>query len=102
MPAGPAVPRISSVTDGVNLLSGTRIVSGSVKVSMSDILHPEQFRAAVDGAELRDTDVFCTDPLAQSYEFNFRLPKGIVNGPHEVRISLGRRRFAPVVIEIAQ
>jgi hypothetical protein len=90
------------VTDGVNLLSGTRIISGSVKVSMSDVLNGNEFRVALDGMEVRGIDVFCTDPIAQNYEYNFRLPKGAANGPHEIRISLGRRRFAPVPIEIAQ
>ena len=77
MPAGPLVPRIHSITDGVNLLSGTKIVTGTVKVAMTDVARPSQFHATVDGAEARDTDAFCTDPITQSYEFNFKLPETI-------------------------
>ena len=35
IPSGPAVPRVCAVTDGVNLLSGARIVSRSIKVISS-------------------------------------------------------------------
>jgi len=102
IPPGASVPRITGVTDGINLLSGTRIISGAMKVSMSDVTHPEQFRVSLNGIQLADIDWFCIDPIAQNYEFNARLPHGIGNGRHEVRISLGRRSFAPVTIEIVQ
>jgi SAM-dependent methyltransferase len=101
MPAGPAVPRICTVTDGVNLLSGARIVTGSVKVTMSEVEHPEDFRATVDGQPVRETEHFCADPLAQRYEFNFRLPEGTPAGPHAVHLALGKRDFAAVAIEVA-
>jgi SAM-dependent methyltransferase len=100
MPAAPAVPRIHGVTDGVNLLSGARIVSGTVKVTMIDVTHPEDFRATVDGREVRETDSFCTDPLDHRYEFNFLLPEATPPGWHHVRISLGRREFPPLPIEV--
>jgi len=101
MPAGPAVPRITTVTDGVNLLSGNRIVTGSVKVTMIEVTHPDQFRATVDGADAVEVDSFCADPIGQRYEFNFRLPESIRSGPHEVRIALGHRVLAPLPIEVA-
>ena len=37
VPAGPSVPRISALTDGVNLLSGNRISSGILKVTMHEV-----------------------------------------------------------------
>jgi SAM-dependent methyltransferase len=101
MPAGPAVPRITTVADGVNLLSGNRIVSGSVKVTMIEVTHPDQFRATVDGVDALEIDSFCADPIGQRYEFNFRLPEAIRTGPHEVRIALGHRTLAPLPIEVA-
>ncbi len=101
MPAGPAVPRITTIADGVNLLSGNRIVSGSVKVTMIEVMHPEQFHATIDGQDARDIDSFCADPIGQRYEFNFRLPESIGSGPHEVRISLGHRALALLPIEVA-
>jgi SAM-dependent methyltransferase len=101
MPPGPAVPRITTVTDGINLLSGTRIVTGSVKVTMLEVTHPEEWGATVDGHAVLDTESFCADPIGQRYEFNFRLTDRIGKGPHEVTVKLGRRQFPPFAIEVA-
>src|SRR5437588_1083594 len=101
MPPGPSVPRITTITDGINLLSGTRIVTRSVKVTMLEVTHPEQFRAKVDGLEVRDSDWFCADPVSQRYEFNFRLPDRVGKGPRELVVSMGKREFPPSGIEVA-
>lgn len=101
MPPGPSVPRMSTITDGINLLSGTRIVTGSVKVTMLEVTHPEQFHATVDGNDVLDTESFCADPVSQRYEFNFRLPDRIRKGHHEVTVSMGKRVFPPLAIEVA-
>jgi SAM-dependent methyltransferase len=101
MPAGPSVPSITTITDGINLLSGTRIVTGSVKITMHEVSDPTPFRVKIDGLEGREVESFCADPMTQRYEFNFRLPQGIAPGPHEVTVSLGNRTFAPLTIEVA-
>ncbi|HUA59654.1 MAG TPA: class I SAM-dependent methyltransferase [Verrucomicrobiae bacterium] len=101
VPPGPLVPRIMSLSDAVNLLSGTRIVSGLVKVTMREVVHPETFRASVDGHEAPPAEFFCVDPIVQKFEFNFRLPQAIGKGPHQLRARLGRREFAPLAIEVA-
>jgi SAM-dependent methyltransferase len=101
MPPGPSVPRILTITDGINLCSGARIVTRSVKVTMLEISDASQFRATIDGLQAVDIDSFCADPLTQRYEFNFRLPDSIRAGAHEVSVQLGRRRFAPLPIEVA-
>ena len=100
IPAGPSVPRLWSVTDGVNLLSADRIASGAVKVTLLEVEHPGQFRAALDGLPVRELEAFCTDPMAQRYEFNFRLPEGTRPGLHTIEMALGRRVFAPVAVEV--
>ncbi len=99
-PPPPPVPRILSVTDGVSCLSGTRIVTGSVKITIEETMRPEELSASVDGVALTDRDTFCADPLPPRYEINFRLPKPIVPGHHRLEVYLGRRRFAPVEIEV--
>jgi len=101
MPPGPSVPRISTITDGINLLSGARIVTRSVKVTMLEVGDASQFSAKVDGEDALDIDSFCADPETQRWEFNFRLPAGVIHGPHEVQVKLGRREFAPLAIEVA-
>jgi SAM-dependent methyltransferase len=100
IPAGPAVPRITNVTDGVNLLSANRVISRTVKVAMSDVARPEEFRAEIDGAPVAEIDSFCTDQTKQTYEFNFVLPDAVAPGPHNVYVALGRREFAPIGIEV--
>jgi SAM-dependent methyltransferase len=100
MPPGPLVPRIASVTDGINLVSGERIGSGVVKVGMTEVADPAQFHVTVGGLPIQPVDSFCTDPLLRRYEFNFTLPEDIARGRHEVRIGLGKRTFAPVPIEV--
>ena len=101
MSAGPSVPRVTTITDGINLLSGTRIVTGSVKVTMHEVGEASGFHATIEGRDVVDTESFCADPITQRYEFNFRLPEGIAPGPHEVVVRLGKRTFAPLAIEVA-
>ena len=74
IPAGPRVPRLCTVTDGINLLAARSTESGLFKVSVAEVAHPESFRATLDGRDVRDLDSFCTDPLHARYEFNFRVP----------------------------
>ena len=101
MPPGPSVPRVATITDGINLCSGTRIVTRSVKVTMLEVGDASQFRATIDGYDALEIDSFCADPLTQRYEFNFKLPEPIRAGAHAVVVELGRRRFAPLAIEVA-
>ncbi len=100
IPAGPAVPRVAQITDGVNLLLGSRTSSGIVKVRMLDLAHPEQFRATVAGRPVLGLDAFCTDPTRQTHEFNFHLPEATAPGTHELRISVGRRDIPPLALEV--
>ena len=101
MPAGPSVPRITTIADGINLLSGTRIVTGSVKVTMNEVADAAHFGATVEGLNVLDIESFCADPVSQRYEFNFRLPAQVARGPHQVLVTLGKRKFAPLDIEVA-
>ncbi|MGI8988754.1 MAG: class I SAM-dependent methyltransferase [Bryobacteraceae bacterium] len=101
IPAGPSVPRIFAVSDGVNLLSGTRIERGTVKVTLEEVKTPESFEARIDGQPVRQPEIFCTDPLNQRFEVNFFLPESTGPGLHRLEMRLGSREFAPVPIEVA-
>jgi SAM-dependent methyltransferase len=94
-------PLIATITDGINLCSGSRIVTRSVKVTMLEVADASQFHASIDGLPGLEIDAFCADPLTQRYEFNFKLPEGIRKGSHDVVVELGRRKFAPLSIEVA-
>jgi len=99
-PAGPAVPRVTTITDGVNLIYGSRIVSRCVKVTMIEVRNALTFHATVDGYDAVEIDSFCADPVTLRYEFNFKLPARIVSGKHEVVVRLGKRTFPPLPIEV--
>jgi SAM-dependent methyltransferase len=100
IPAGPAVPRLVSVSDGVNLLSTQRIESGTVKATIEEVESIGNFAATVDGVPVRKVETFRTDPLASRYEVNFQLPNESTAGAHVLRISLGSRTLTQMEIEV--
>ncbi|MBX9603498.1 MAG: methyltransferase domain-containing protein [Bryobacteraceae bacterium] len=100
IPPGPSVPFLLSVTDGVNLVSGSRIETGCVKVTMEEVLRPEEFGAEMAGRPVESIEHFCTAPRLHRYEFNFRVPAATPTGPHQLKMWLGRRRFAPYPLEV--
>ena len=100
IPAGPAVPRLVSVSDGVNLLSPQRIESGTIKATIEEVESIGSFAATVDSFPVRDVEAFRTDPLASRYEVNFRLPRGLKAGGHVLEIRLGARVLTRTGIEV--
>ncbi len=101
IPPGPTVPRIHSISDGVNLVEGTKIETRSVKMTLEEIARPYEIEARVDGVPVEGLEYFCTDPRPQRYEVNFRLPEEIGPGAHSLEVSIGRRKLAPVALEVA-
>lgn len=97
---GPAVPHVAGVTDGVNLLSSRRIVSGIIKVVIEETDQPELVEARLGGRQLALVEHFCTDPRLPKYELNFRVPAEVPRGRHRLELGLGRRRFPPVELEL--
>lgn len=100
IPATPLLPRLISVSDGINLLSGTRIVTGSIKVTIEEIASPANFRAWVSGREVTGVESFCVDPLPPRYEVNFPLPPGTISGCHHLALMVGSRSLGPVALEV--
>lgn len=100
IPPGPSVPFLLSVTDGVNLVSGSRIETGCVKVTLEEVLRPAEFEAEIAGLPVEAVEHFCTAPRLNRYEFNFRIPTGTPPGPHQLKMRLGRRQFAPYPLEV--
>lgn len=102
IPAGPAVPYLVAISDGVNLLSPQRIESGTIKVTIEEVQDIGAFRATVDGIPVSDVETFRTDPLAERYEVNFTLPESIGAGGHVLDVWLGRRRLTQIGIEVVR
>ena len=100
IPPGPSVPRIVSVTDGVNLLAGKRIETRAVKMTLEEIARPHEIEAWVGGHPVGDIEVFCIDPRPQRFEVNFRLPEEVGPGAHKLELRIGRRKLMPVPLEV--
>jgi ubiquinone/menaquinone biosynthesis C-methylase UbiE len=101
IPPGPVVPRVCSVTDGTNLLAGTRVESGSLKVILEDLSDASAVSASLDGQPVEGLEWFETDAVAGRFEFNFRLPAAVAPGSHQLDLCQGARRFPPIAIEVA-
>jgi ubiquinone/menaquinone biosynthesis C-methylase UbiE len=100
IPPGPSVPSVASVSDGVNLVAGKRIETRMVKVTLEEISRPHEIEASVDGHPVSDIEFFCVDPRPQKFEVNLRLPDEIGIGPHQLELRIGRRKLAPISIEV--
>jgi SAM-dependent methyltransferase len=100
IPPGPSVPTIVSVSDGVNLVAGRRIETRMIKVTLEEITRPHELDAFVDGHHVSDLEFFCVDPRPQKFEVNLRLPEEIGVGPHQLELNMGRRKLAPIAIEV--
>ncbi len=98
---GPPVPRIFSITDGINLMADKRIESGTVKVFVEEVPDASAFAAFVDGKPAGHVEFFCTDARNQRYDVSFALPEGTSPGRHLLRMRVGSRDLAPVEIEVA-
>lgn len=101
IPAPPRVPRLLSVRDGINLLSGTRIETHSLKIEAEELGADPAFAMEIDGIPLDGLEVFCVDPLPERYMANAKVPAAVEPGLHQLTVTAGGRRFAPVPIEIA-
>ena len=99
---GPSVPRLVSVSDGVNLLSPQRIESRSVKVVLEEVGSIDEFAATVDGMAVVNIETFRTDPLPERWEVNFSLPRAAGPGGHVLEIRLGARLLTRMGIEVIE
>jgi ubiquinone/menaquinone biosynthesis C-methylase UbiE len=93
IPPGPAVPRLTALSDAVNLLSAQRIESGLIKATIEEAENMDSFHATVDSLPVHQVETFRTDPLTQRWEVNFRVPN-LPSGGHVLEVSLGKRMLA--------
>jgi SAM-dependent methyltransferase len=100
IPPGPVVPRITAVTDGVNLLSDRRIETRAVKLLMEEIANPQLVGITIDDLPVQSLQIFCIDPVSQAYDCSFLLPEGMGVGAHVLQVKVGARLLAPVGIAV--
>jgi SAM-dependent methyltransferase len=102
IPPGPAVPLVLSVTDGVNLVAHARVETRSLKVVIEELDRPDAFAASVGGLPVEEIEFFCTDPRPRRFEVNMKLPAALAPGCHALEMRIGRRRLAPVPLEVVR
>jgi hypothetical protein len=93
IPPGPSVPHIVEIAAGATRMAG-------ITVSIEELSRPGEFSATINGQTLWASDAVCTDPVAQRYDVRFQLPEELPSGVYEMRLMAGRRKLAPVSIEI--
>jgi hypothetical protein len=54
----------------------------------------------VNGLPVLDLEYFCIDPRPQVFEVNFHLPDGLAPGMYPMEVSIGRRKLAPVPLNV--
>jgi hypothetical protein len=100
VPASPQVPRLLSVTDATDLLSGTRILSGNIKVILEELAHPEDAVFHLDGRPLSVSMVHWADRRTPRVELVLPVPPAAAPGTHVLEVLARKQRFPPVAIEI--
>ena len=100
IPAGPAVPRLTALSDAINLCSPQRVESGMMKATIEEVDDISRFAATLDGIPATEIDTFRTDPLCERWEVNFRIPPGTAPGGHVLHLTLGKRTLALTGIEV--
>ena len=100
IPPGPSVPRLTALSDAVNLLSPQRIESRLMKATIEEVDAISSFRAEVDGMSVCNIETFRTDPLAERWEVNFQVPETTGPGGHVLDVWLGARLLTRTGIEV--
>ena len=95
------MPRIISVTDGVNLVLKNASNTGLVKVHIEEVMSPDSVRVTIDDQPVAQLGIFRIDPRPPRHLLDIELPKGLAPGPHRLQIHIGPRRVltAPVTCQ---
>jgi SAM-dependent methyltransferase len=91
IPAGPLVPRIVSVTDGVNLVLKNATNTGLVKVQVEEVVATDSVSATIDDQPV-PIQMFRIDPRPPRHNIDIEIPAGLAMGPHSLKIRVGPRR----------
>jgi ubiquinone/menaquinone biosynthesis C-methylase UbiE len=93
VPSGPLVPRIMSVTDGVNLVQQNATSTGLLKIQLEEVGWPDAVSVEVDDQPVAHLEILRTDPRPPRHELNVTLPSGLAPGPHVLQVNLAARRY---------
>ncbi len=95
------LPRMISVSDGVNIASKHRVETGGVKATITDVERPEEVSFTIDGLPVRFLQFERKGPIRSTCEFAFRLPLETQIGTRVLEARASGVSLPPVAIEVA-
>jgi SAM-dependent methyltransferase len=93
-------PKITLVTDRINLLARNRIENDGMKVTIEDVERVEDVSFDVGGSRAQFVLAYCTDPITSTYVFGFPVPRGTKKGANRLKVRVGPRELDAVEIAI--
>jgi SAM-dependent methyltransferase len=100
VPAPPRNPKVSLVTDRVNLLAHNRIENDGIKVTIEDVERVEDVTFDVGGSRAQFVLVDCADPITSTYVFGFPVPRGTKKGANRLNVRVGPCELEAIEIAI--
>jgi ubiquinone/menaquinone biosynthesis C-methylase UbiE len=100
LPGQDRVPRLISVTDGVNLLSAFRIECGVFKAVLEDIGEPADVVFEIDGLPATPDDFYCVVPVRDQFYYTVSVPAGVPSGKRALKIRVSGVDLPLVDLEI--
>jgi SAM-dependent methyltransferase len=98
--APPQAPRLLGVADGEDLLAGTQIVSGMIRVMVEEVLDPAELRVSLDGQIIPPAAIVTVEPRAPRHDLYFRIPNELSDGEHQLEVRHRKHRFPAVRITL--
>lgn len=93
VPAPPLVPHVVEAGHSASRKDGLTVV-------VEELGRPDEFTATLDGRPVWGLETLCTDSEAQRYEIHFQLPDDTAAGVHLIEMAVGRRKLAPLSVEL--
>jgi SAM-dependent methyltransferase len=100
--SSPAVPRLISVTDGINHTSRCRVETGGAKVAIEDVSNPAEVSFNVGGLPVEYCQYECIDPITSGYAFTFHLNHRTPSGTSRLSVWVAGHEVAFVDIEVVR
>ncbi|MBI3208196.1 MAG: class I SAM-dependent methyltransferase [Candidatus Solibacter usitatus] len=100
VPPSPCVPRLLSVSDATDLLSGPRILTRSIKAVMEELADPADARFSLNGIPLSPSIIHWADRRTPRVEFVLPLPESIPSGAAVFQVEARRQKFPAITLDV--
>jgi hypothetical protein len=94
------MPRVLSVTDGIDLTALDRVESGAAKVVIEDLPRTAHVSFAIGGQPPLWLTRECKDAITSTYEFTFHLKDKTPRGRQPLNVLVDGRELGPIDLDI--